>query len=249
MHCARLAVVVLALVASDASAAGELTVSAAASLTDAFKEIGRAFDAAHPGTQVRFNFGASGGLLQQVAAGAPVDVLATADQETMDRAESRHLLRPGTRTDFTSNALVLVVPRDATTVPSSLADLAAPAVRRSAIGVPASVPAGRYAKGALESARLWPQVEAKAIGAQSVRQALDYVARGEVDAGFVYATDAAAMPGRVRVAFVVPTVDPIRYPIAVVAASENAAEAERFVAFVGAPPGQAILRRFGFTAP
>jgi len=248
MHCAFLAALVLAFVARGAAAA-ELTVSAAASLTDAFREIGVAFEAAHPQTKVRLNFGASGALLQQIGHGAPVDVLATADQQTMDEAERRRLVRTQTRADFAVNALVVVVPRDAARPPASLAELAAPAIRRVAIGVPASVPVGRYTKAVLEQAQLWPQVAAKVVGAQTVRQALDYVARGEVDAGFVYATDAASMPDRVRVAFVVPTASPIRYPIAVVAASESAAEAERFVAFVRAAAAQSILRRFGFGEP
>ena len=96
-------------------------------------------------------------------------------------------------------------------------------MRQVAIGVPASVPVGRYTKAVLEKAGLWAQIEAKMIGAQSVRQVLDYVARGEVDAGFVYATDAALMPDKVRIAFTVPTERPCCYPIAVVAASGNAA--------------------------
>ncbi len=134
-------------------------------------------------------------------------------------------------------------------VPRTLAELAQPSIRRIAIGVPASVPAGRYARAVLEQAGLWPQVEAKTVGAQSVRQALDYVARGEVDAGFVYATDAATMPGRVRVAFTVATPAPVRYPIAVVAASREAVPAQAFAAYVLSAPAQAILRRHGFGRP
>src|SRR3954447_13811548 len=189
MHCARLAALVVGFVAASAGAA-EITVAAAASLTDVFKEIGTAFEAAHPPTKVRLNFAASGALLQQIAHGAPVDVLASADRETMDEAERRRLVRAETRADFAANALVVVVPRDAGKPPAPLAELAAPAIRRVAIGIPASVPVGRYTKAVLEKAQLWSQVEAKMIGAQTVRQALDYVARGEVDAGFVYATDA-----------------------------------------------------------
>jgi molybdate transport system substrate-binding protein len=234
---------------SAATHAGELTVSAAASLTNAFGEIGSAFEAAHPGSKVLLNFAASGVLLQQIAKGAPVDVLASADQETMDQAERQRLVRPGSRVNFAANSLVVIVPRDAPTVPGSLAALDAAAIRHVAIGLPASVPVGRYTKAVLEKAHLWPAIEAKAIGAQSVRQALDYVARGEVDAGFVYATDAALMPGKVRVAFVVPTETPVRYPIAVVAASANGAAAQRFIAFVMSPPGQALLAKFGFDKP
>ena len=248
MHVARLAALVFALNASIASAAG-LTVSAAASLGDAFEAIGSAFAATHRGSAVRFSIAASGALLQQIAQGAPVDVFASADAATMDEAERRGLLRPGSRADFASNALVVVVPSDAAAPPKSLAELAAPAIRRIAIGVPASVPAGRYARSALEQARLWDALAAKTVGAQSVRQALDYVARGEVDAGFVYATDAQRMPRRVKVAFAVPTETPIRDPIAVVAASARRRRTAAPRPAQRSPPAQAILRRFGFGAP
>lgn len=248
--CAMRAVAALALaLVALAAPASELTVSAAASLGEAFREIGSAFAAAHPGTPVQFNFGASGALLQQIAQGAPVDVFASADEETMAEALQRALVGHGASTVFAANTLVVIVPRDVATVPKSLADLAAPAFRRLAIGVPASVPAGRYARAALEKAGLWAALAPKAVGAQSVRQALDYVARGEVDAGFVYATDAMLMADKVRVAFAVPTATPVRYPISPVAASSNAADARAFVAFVLAPAAQAILRRHGFAAP
>lgn len=231
------------------ASAAEITVAAAASLTNAFREIGTAFEAAHPGTQAHFNFAASGPLLQQIAQGAPVDVFASADAETMDQAERRGLVRSGSRVDFAANALVVIVPRDGAVPPKVLADLLAPAIRHVAIGVPASVPVGRYARAALEKAELWAPIEAKMIGAQSVRQALDYVARGEVEAGFVYATDAALMPERVRVAFAVPTEMPVRYPIAVVAASRHADEARQFAAYVLSAPAQATLRKHGFARP
>jgi molybdate transport system substrate-binding protein len=234
-------------IASGVAAAADLTVSAAASLSNAFREIGIGFQAANPGTQVRFNFASSGQLLQQIARGAPVDVFASADQETMDQAERQQLIRPGTRADIAGNALVVIVPFDRPPA-TKLAALAGPAFRQVAIGFPASVPAGRIAQGALESAGLWRQIEAKMIGAQSVRQVLDYVARGEVDAGFVYRTDAALMPDKVKIALVVPTERPVVYPIAVVAASSNGAAA-RFVAYVASPPAQAVLARFGFAWP
>lgn len=235
--------------ASTTTLAAELTVSAAASLADAFRDIGSAFESAHPDTKVQLNFAASGALLQQIARGAPVDVFASADEETMDRAEQQKLLLRGSRVDFAGNALVVVVPRDAASLPKALSDLAAPSFRRVAIGLPASVPAGRYARLALEKAKLWPALEAKTIGAQSVRQALDYVARGEVDAGFVYATDAAVMADKVRVAFIAPTDPPVRYPIAIVEGTGNPSAAQGFVAFVASPAGQATLARYGFGKP
>ncbi len=102
------------LLAGAPALAADLTVSAAASLTNAFKEIGAAFEAAHPDTRVQLNFGASGALLQQIAKGAPVDVFASADQETMNQAEQQQLVKPGARVNFVSNSLVVVVPQDAT---------------------------------------------------------------------------------------------------------------------------------------
>jgi molybdate transport system substrate-binding protein len=246
----RRAVVALGLsLACAATLAADLTVSAAASLTNAFKDIGTAFEVANPDTKVQFNFAASGALLQQIAKGAPVDVFASADQETMLQAEQQGLVKPGARVNFVSNSLVVIVPIDASSAPKTLADLTAPAIKKVAIGVPASVPVGRYTKAVLEKAQLWPAIEAKMIGAQSVRQALVYVARGEVEAGFVYGTDAAIMPDKVKVAFVVPTDTPVVYPIAPVAASTNPAAAQKFVAYVMSSAGQSVLAKYGFGKP
>ncbi|MES2887812.1 MAG: molybdate ABC transporter substrate-binding protein [Pseudomonadota bacterium] len=229
--------------------AAELTVSAAASLTNAIKDIGTVFEAQNPGSKVLFNFAASGALLQQIAKGAPVDVFASADQETMDQAQAQHLIQVDTRHNFVRNTLVVIVPSDAASAPTTLQDLLAAKVARIAIGTPASVPVGRYAKGVLEKAQLWAQLEPKTMGALSVRQALDYVARGEVDAGFVYSTDAALMPDKVKVVFAVPTETPVLYPIALIAGSPNAGDAAKFMAVVLSPPAQAIFARYGFGKP
>ncbi|MGI9153533.1 MAG: molybdate ABC transporter substrate-binding protein, partial [Rubrivivax sp.] len=133
--------------------------------------------------------------------------------------------------------------------PKTLNDLARPAVARITIGLPASVPAGRYAQSALEAAGLWAAIAPKVIGAHHVRQALDYVARAEVDAGFVYATDAALMPGKVQVAFTVPTAQPILYPAAPVVAGPHAADGVKFVDFLLMPTAQAVLAKHGFGRP
>jgi len=234
---------------SFAAHAADLTVSAAASLTNAFKDLAPLFEAENPGTKVQFNFAASGALLQQIDKGAPVDVFASADQETMDQAQAKGLVQAAQRRNFVSNALVVIVPVTSTNVPAAVSDLTQPAFQRIAIGLPASVPVGRYTKGVLEAAGLWAAIEPRMIGANNVRQALDYVARGEVDAGFVYATDAALMPDKVKVALTVPTATPILYPVAPIAASPNAAMALRFVEFLGAAPAQAVLAKYGFGKP
>lgn len=227
------------------ASAQQLTVSAAASLTEAFKAIGARFEAKHPGAQIRFNFAASGSLLQQIAHGAPVDVLASADPETMDRGASLWLA--GTRRDFAANALVLVTPPHGSA--KQLSDLTLPAVRRIAIGKPASVPAGRYAQQVLVAQQLWEPLQPKLVFADNVRQVLDYVARGEVEAGFVYRSDAALLPGKLRVAGVASGHTPIRYPVAVVKDSRQQRLAREFVAFLAGTEAQALLRQAGFDPP
>lgn len=153
---------------------------------------------------------------------------------------------PATRRDFAANSLVLIVPADARGGIASLRELAGPAVKRVAYGDPASVPVGRYTEGALKAAGVWDAVSAKGVLASNVRQSLDYVARGEVDAGFVFGTDAAIMPERVKVALIVPTTTPITYPIAAVKDSRRAEEAGRFIDFVLSADGQAVLAKYGF---
>jgi len=231
------------------ASAADITVSAAASLTNAFKEIAQSFEAQHPPTKVLLNFGASGALLQQMAKGAPVDVFASADQETMDAAEKQGLVAAGERRNFVRNTLVLIAPSDAKLALQQLGDLRQAAVTRVALGNPASVPVGRYTQHALQAADLWTALTPKFIHAQTVRQALDYVARGEVDAGFVYATDAALMKDKVRVVLEVPLDQVISYPLARTTGAAGKDEAKRFVDFVLSGAGQSILGKYGFAKP
>lgn len=245
----RLAAFVLAAGLSLSAHAADLIVSAAASLSNAFKDLAPLFEAANPGTKVQYNFAASGPLLQQIAKGAPVDVFASADQETMDQAQTQGFVQAVQRSNFVSNSLVVIVPTTVATMPAGLKDLTQAAYPRIAIGNPASVPVGRYTKGVLEAEGLWTAIEPKMIGAQSVRQALDYVARGEVDAGFVYSTDAALMPDKVKVALAVATTKPVLYPAAPITASPNLAVAQRFVEFLTAPPAQSVFAKYGFGKP
>lgn len=231
-----------------ACAESELLVSAAASLTESFKEIGIAFAAKNPGVKVRFNFAGSGPLLQQISQGAPVDLFASADQETMDKAEKGGFVLPGSRTNFTGNSLVLVTPLNMSAV-TGLIDLKSGKVQRIAMANPASVPAGRYAKAALEKQGLWQALAPKCVMGISVKQALEYVLRGEVEAGFVFATDGAAAKDKVRVVAKIPTADPIVYPVAVVAASANKEKAQAFLLYLRSPEAQGVLVKHGFTKP
>src|SRR6201991_1724244 len=155
----RLLSLVLALALPLGAAAQQITVSAAASLTDAFKELRPQFESGKPGATVRFNFAASGVLLQQISQGAPVDIFASADQETMNRAVEQKLVDPDTRRDFAANTLLLIVPVTGGPPVARLSALSGAAVKRIAIGKTATVPVGRYTKQALEAASLWTALE------------------------------------------------------------------------------------------
>ena len=238
-----------ALALSSTLSAQELTVSAAASLTNAFQAIGQAYEKAHAGSKITFNFAASGPLLAQIQQGAPVDVFASADQETMNRAATAKLLVDGTRVDFAQNTLVVIVPSTATKTPQALQDLTGADFKRIATGTPATVPVGRYTMEAVQKAGLTDALQPRWIFGESVRQVLNYVARGEVDAGFVYRTDALIERDKTRIAFTAPTTTPVSYPIAAIAAGKNAEGARQFIGFVRSPAGAEILEKFGFSRP
>ncbi|MBV1776686.1 molybdate ABC transporter substrate-binding protein [Burkholderiaceae bacterium DAT-1] len=229
--------------------AGDITVSAASSLTEAMKEVARTFEQREPAIHVKLNFAASGVLLQQISHGAPVDVFASADIETMDEAQKQSLVCPASIKPFASNTLVLVQPISSKNGLTQLAQLIDPVITRVAIGNPGSVPVGHYAVDALTQAKLWPALKAKSVMTLNVRQSLDYVARGEADAGFVYATDARSAADKVRVSFKVATMRPIRYPVALTRQACDASDARRFEDFLLSVDGQAILARYGFTQP
>lgn len=229
--------------------AQELTVSAAASLTNAFPEIGRRFEQQHPGLKLIFNFAASGPLFQQIAQGAPVDVFASADQKTMNQAQEKGLIVPASRKNFVSNTLVLIAPQDSKLALTGPKDLVLPKVKRVAVGNPATVPVGRYTQEALTQAGLWGSLQPKLIMGESVRQVLDYVSRGEVDAGFVYATDAALVRGKVKTLAQVQGHQPIVYPVALVAASRKQALGQEFLNFLATPESLEILQKYGFGQP
>lgn len=228
--------------------AEELVVSAAASLNNAFKEIATQFEKKHPDDKILFNFAASGTLLQQIAKGAPVDVFASADQETMDQAEKQQLINNESRKDFTKNTLVLISPLVSSLTIKELADLNLDTVKRIAVGNPANVPAGRYTQEALEQTGQWQSLKDKFIYTQNVRQALDYVARDEVDVGFVYGSDAAIMQDKVKVLLTASLKTPVTYPIAQIKDSKHNQLANNFIEFVLSTEGQQILAKYGFSS-
>lgn len=242
------AIVAFALLSTPVLAA-ELTVSAAASLTNAFTELKAIFEKSHPNVMLHMNFAASNPLLKQIVEGAPVDVFASADQATMDKAAQAGCIDPASRRNFALNTLVLIVPRGAKHSPAAPADLAGADYARIGVGNPASVPAGRYTRESLMSLGLWDGLQSKMVMGASVRQVLDYVSRAEVDAGFVYATDARKGADKVDTVLTMSGHTPVEYPIARLKNAANAKDADAFIALVLSPEGQNVLAKYGFSAP
>jgi molybdate transport system substrate-binding protein len=237
--------------AIPAVSAQEVTLSVAISMKDAVEELGRAFASRHPGVQLRYNFGSSGELQKQIEAGAPVDLFVAAAQRQMDELDQKGLVVKETRRVFARNVLTVIKPADSRLDLAKPPDLLDARVGRIVIGNPKTVPVGQYAEESLRALGLWGRLQPKLVLAENVRQALEYVARGEVDAGFVYTTDAAVRAERVKEAFRPgeDTYRPILYPVAVVASSKQAALARAFIALLGSAEGQAILARLGFQPP
>ena len=244
------AIAVMVLTVTGASAQ-EVTLSVAISLKEAVEELGQSFMAAHPGVTLRYNFGASGELQKQIEAGAPVDVFLSAGQRQMDELEKKNLIVVASRRAFARNVLVVIKPADSRTDITKPADLVDARVVHVSIGNPKTVPAGQYAEESLRAIGLWDRLQPKLVFAENVRQVLDYVARGEVEAGFVYTTDAATRAQGVKEAFRPPedTYRPVIYPGAVVAASPQKALGQAFLDLLGGPLGATVLGRFGFQPP
>lgn len=227
-----------------------ITVSAASSLTEAFTDIAPHFEEENPGTSVSLNFGGSGNLRMQIEGGAPVDVFASADESQMNILGNKTLIDNSSRKYFAQNSLVLIVPETSTLNITGLKDLVNPKIEKISICNPETVPAGKYARLALTEAGMWNQTEKKLVLADDVKQALVYVERGEMDAGFVYIADAkTAQPGTIKIVTNVHVSTPVTYPIAVVSSSKNKEEAQKFLDFITGEKGQAILKKYGFTAP
>lgn len=245
-----LAVVVWCASASAATKT-ELLVSAAISLKEPLQEIGARFEQQHPDLKVVLNFGASGVLQQQIEQGAPVDVYVSAAPKQMNDLAAEGLILPNTRRILAVNVVVLIT--HAALKPSlhAFTDLTKPEVKLIAIGNPRTVPAGAYARAILTSLGLWDTLQPKLILTENVRQALAYVARGEVDAALVYATDAQSAGEAVRVVAVAPEgrYPPVLYPISAISASTQPALASAFVDLAVSEVGQQILKAHGFLPP
>jgi len=231
-----------------------LTVFAAASLTGAFGDIGKAFEAAHPGVTVKFSFAGSQALRTQIEQGAPADVFASADHKNMDPLVTENLVATGADQDFATNLLTLILPPKNPANIQTLQDLAKPGLKL--IFEDASVPAGNYTRQILTNMSKDPtygtdfstKVLANVVSNETdVKQVVAKVDQGEADAGVVYVTDALAAPDLISISIPANFNVIARYPITALAKAPNPDLAAAFVAYVLSADGQAIMKKWGFS--
>ncbi len=226
--------------------AAEITIFAAASLTESLKEIAARYEK-QSGDKITFNLGASSMLARQIEEGAPADIFFSADEAKMDGLEKKGLILPETRKSRLSNLLVIVVAAEGGAAIGNAKDLNSDKVKRLALAEPKTVPAGIYAKEYLQKQDLWSAVEAKVIPTENVRAALAAVESGNVDAGIVYKTD-AAISKKVKVAYEVPAQDcpAISYPMAVVKETKHPEAAKKFLNYLNSGEVAKVFEKFGF---
>ncbi|MCG6137212.1 MAG: molybdate ABC transporter substrate-binding protein [Nostoc sp. LLA-1] len=223
-----------------------LLVSAAASLKDALEEIQPIYQQSKPNVSIRYNFGASGALQQQIEQGAPADIFISAAIRQVDALEQKGLLVLGTRTNLANNRLVLIVPNNNTTI-NSFFNLTDAKVRRIAVGEPRSVPAGQYAEQVFRKLGIFDKIQSKLVLANNVRQVLASVESGNAEAGLVYATD-ARLSNKVKVVVAADEKyhSAIVYPMAVIKSSKNIPSAKEFVDFLSSNSAKTVLKKYGF---
>ncbi|WP_408011581.1 molybdate ABC transporter substrate-binding protein [Pseudalkalibacillus sp. A8] len=225
----------------------ELHVLTAASLTDALKQIEKDFEEAHPEIEVILNFASSGTLQRQIEQGAPADIFISASEKEFNRLNKKDLLHADYTKNILSNQMVLVTNKANKSNIQNPEDLKKDQVKRISIGTPVSVPAGKYAKETLESMELWERVEDKIVYAKDVRQVLSYIETGNVDVGFVYASDAKTS-SKVTIHNSIDSDlhSPIIYPAGVLKNTQHPDEAKMFYEYLQHQQSKDTFKEFGF---
>ena len=236
--------------ASPSSAKPEinLTIAAAASLTDVTKEIAAQYKKAAPNVTLTFTYGSSGALQTQIEQGAPVDIFMSAAKKQMDALDQKKLIETSTRVNLLENKLVLITPKNSTLGIKSFEDLAKSNVKKIAVGDPKSVPAGQYADQVFTSLKISDQVKPKLNFGTDVRQVLTWVESGNSDCGIVYSTDAKTT-ANVTIVCEAPagSCDKVIYPVAVVKSSKQSAASQDFIKFMESSEIATLFTNFGFT--
>jgi len=223
----------------------ELNISAAASLTDAAKELEQLYKEEHPEVKLVYNLAASGTLQKQIEEGAPADVFISAGKKQMDALQEGGFIVNDSRQNLLGNELVLIAPKDSKI--ETFDDLATDKAAKISIGTPETVPAGKYAQEALITLKLWEPIQPKLVMAKDVRQVLTYVESENVDAGLVYRSDTIGSE-KTRIAAAAPadSHSPIVYPMAIVAASQQQEAAQEFVTFLTGEKAKIVFEKYGF---
>lgn len=225
----------------------KLTISAAASLKDALDIIQQSYMEEHPERTLKINFGSSGSLQQQISQGAPVDIFFSAAEDKFDLLVKDGTIMMEDGADLLGNSLVLVVPKNASAI-KSFEDLAKTDIDKISIGIPETVPAGKYAQESLEQMDIWKDIESKVVYAKDVRQVLSYVETGNVEAGIVYKTDALASDKVKIAAYADPaTHTPIVYPLGVIKDSKQYDAAKEFYEYLQSESALKVFEEYGFT--
>lgn len=224
----------------------EVIISTAASLTDAMTELVQTYNSQQSKVKITPTFGSSGSLQKQIEQGAPSDLFFSASPKQMNKLQAQGLIINDSRTDLLENKVVLIAPQKSTL--KGFQDLTSSKVKQIALGEPSSVPAGQYAKEALTFMKIYQSLESKAVFAKNVRQVLAYVEMGEVDAGLVYATDAAIGKNIKKIAEAPQgSHSPVIYPVALIQKEKPLPEAKAFLNWLSSDQAAKIFRKYGFS--
>jgi molybdate transport system substrate-binding protein len=225
----------------------ELTILAAASLTDVCNELKTMYEREHSNVTLTFSYAGSGALQTQIEEGAPADLFISAAKKQMNALKEKNLMKEDTICNLLENKVVLIVPKDGKLELTSFEDVKKDTVTMIGIGEVESVPAGQYAKRIFTNLGLWETVEAKANFGTDVRTVLGWVETSAVSCGVVYATDAYSTD-LVKIVAEAPegSCDPVIYPAGVVASSKNITTAEAFLAFLKSDEAMKVFKDYGF---
>ncbi|MDA1475982.1 molybdate ABC transporter substrate-binding protein [Bacillus changyiensis] len=224
----------------------QLTVSAAASLKDVLTELASKYEKEHGNVKIRFNFGSSGALQQQIEQGAPVDLFFSASEDKFNKLVDNDFISQNNSVKLLKNDLVLIVPKGKTDI-KSFKDLSKDSVEKLAIGIPESVPAGKYAKETLSNLHLWNQVQSKFVYGKDVRQVLSYIETNNADAGFVYQTDALASD-QIEIVDIAKNNlhSPIIYPLGIVKNTKHRRQSDELYQFLHSDQAIEAMEKYGF---
>jgi len=222
-----------------------ITVAAAASLQDAANKLQEIYSTQHPEVKVIYNFASSGTLMQQIKAGAPIDLFISAGKSQVDELSNAGLLINSSQQDLLGNTLLLIAPKNSTL--TNFEGLKNTNIKMLSIGNPETVPAGKYAQETLTNLKLWDELQSKMVLAKDVRQVLTYVERGDVDAGLVYKSDAISNQA-IKIVAKAPADShkAIVYPLAIIKSSSHQKEVQAFIDFLNSPEAAKVFVKYGF---